>query len=220
MTDRTAAPPGSTGCDAAAPADPVRSGRDAVRTRGALVRAARRRFATDGYRATTVRRIASDVGVNVALIGRYFGSKEGLFEACMNRTAEELGTGGPARSSAAEGIDGTIGRLIAHVVEAPNADDPLQLLLLLRSSGDENADAIRRRTLQTFTERLAASAGWDAADPATAGLLLRAQIAIATMLGLVMLRTSVGAQPAASATIGDLEEPLGDLLRGLLAPDS
>ncbi|KNC19865.1 hypothetical protein AC792_04115 [Arthrobacter sp. RIT-PI-e] len=185
-----------------------------------MVRAARRRFATDGYRATTVRRIASDVGVNVALIGRYFGSKEGLFEACMNRTAEELGTGGPARSSAAEGIDGTIGRLIAHVVEAPNADDPLQLLLLLRSSGDENADAIRRRTLQTFTERLAASAGWDAADPATAGLLLRAQIAIATMLGLVMLRTSVGAQPAASATIGDLEEPLGDLLRGLLAPDS
>src|SRR6187401_3364537 len=68
----------------------TRSGRDANATRRALIRAARRRFATEGYRATTVRHIAADVGVNVALINRYFDSKEGLFEACMMRTSDEL----------------------------------------------------------------------------------------------------------------------------------
>ncbi len=73
----------------------VRSGRDAAATRRALVRAARRRFATDGYRATTVRQIAADAGVNVALINRYFESKEGLFEACMMRTSDELDTQSP-----------------------------------------------------------------------------------------------------------------------------
>ncbi len=196
------------------PADEVRSGRDATVTRRALVRAARRRFATDGYRATTVRQIASDVGVNVALINRYFGSKEGLFEACMNRTVDELGTANRAR---AVGIDDVIGRLITHVVESPNADDPLQLLLLLRSSGDENADRIRRRTLESFTRRLAGTAGWSAGDPATTHLLVRAQIAMATMLGLVMLRTSTGVQPAASATSDDLTGPLGEVFRVLLA---
>ena len=113
----------------------VRSGRDAAVTRRALVRAARRRFATDGYRATTVRHIAADAGVNVALINRYFVSKEGLFEACMARTSDELDTQTPARASDLEAV---IDRLVLHVVNAPDGDDPLQLLLLLRSSGDEN----------------------------------------------------------------------------------
>ena len=43
----------------------IRSGRDASATQRALVRAARRRFATEGYRATTVRQIAADAGIPV-----------------------------------------------------------------------------------------------------------------------------------------------------------
>jgi AcrR family transcriptional regulator len=195
----------------------LRSGRDALATQRALVRAARRRFATDGYRATTVRQIAADAGVNVALINRYFVSKDGLFEACMLRTSDELDTETPNRSS---GFDDVIERLVAHVVNAPDGDDPLQLLLLLRSSGDENADRIRRRTLEHFTQRLAAAAGWNADDPDTAPVLLRAQLAIATMLGVVMLRTSAAVQPVASAGADELSGPLGQVFRVLLAdPD-
>ena len=192
----------------------VRSGRDAAVTRRALVRAARRRFATDGYRATTVRHIAADAGVNVALINRYFVSKEGLFEACMLRTSDELDTETPTTST---NLDDVIDRLITHAVNAPDGDDPLQLLLLLRSSGDESADRIRRRTLESFTERLAARAGWSADDPTTEKILLRAQLAIATMLGVVMLRTSAAAHPIASAGRDDLAAPLGQVFRVLLA---
>ncbi|KJC64750.1 hypothetical protein TZ00_09255 [Agreia bicolorata] len=191
----------------------IRSGRDATATRRALVRAARRRFATDGYRATTVRQIASDVGVNVALINRYFVSKEGLFEACMLRTSDELETQAPSKS-----IKEVIERLIEHIVNAPDRDDPLQLLLLLRSSGDENADLIRRRTLEHFTRRLAAAAGWSPDDPDSEAILLRAQLAIATSLGVVMLRTSAAVQPVASASGDELTEPLRQVLRVLLAP--
>src|ERR1043166_5110328 len=64
--------------------------RDAARTRRLLLDAARRRFASTGYAATTVRDIADDVGVNVALVNRYFASKEGLFEACLAAAVEEL----------------------------------------------------------------------------------------------------------------------------------
>ena len=194
--------------------DLVRSGRDAAATRRALVRAARRRFATDGYRATTVRDIAADAGVNVALINRYFASKEGLFEACMLRTSDELDTESPNLSLH---LSDVIARLIGHVINAPNGDDPLQLLLLLRSSGDENADRIRRTTLEHFTRKLAARAGWTPDDPATEPILLRAQIAIATMLGMVMLRTSAAVEPMASADSDDLTGPLKQVLEALLA---
>lgn len=192
----------------------IRSGRDSSATRRALVRAARRRFATDGYRATTVRQIAADVGVNVALINRYFESKEGLFEACMQRTSSELDSQTPTSSAGGDVVE----RLIAHVVNSPDSDDPLQLLLLLRSSGDENADRVRRSTLEHFTERLAAAAGWNADEPATAPILLRAQLAIATMLGVVMLRTSAGVHPIATASPEELTEPLEPVLRLLLRP--
>ncbi|WP_158507213.1 TetR/AcrR family transcriptional regulator [Subtercola sp. Z020] len=210
--------PASTTTDSTPAADAgddlQRSGRDATATRHALVRAARRRFATDGYRATTVRQIAADAGVNVALINRYFVSKEGLFEACMLRTSDELDTQTPPRPADVEGI---IARLVEHVVNAPDGDDPLQLLLLLRSSGDENADGIRRRTLEHFTKRLATAAGWSPTDPDTADLMLRAQLAIATMLGVVMLRTSAAVQPVASAGSDDLDAPLGEVFRLLLS---
>ena len=193
--------------------DQVRGGRDAAATRRALIRAARRRFATEGYRATTVRQIAGDAGVNVALINRYFLSKEGLFEACMLSTSDELGPQPPAGPST---LDDVIARLVMHAVRHPDSDNPLQLLLLLRSSGDEQADLVRRRTLERFTRGLATAAGWSADDPATDPILLRAQLSIATMLGVVALRTSASTEPIASADGDDLRGPLEEVFRVLL----
>jgi AcrR family transcriptional regulator len=197
-------------------AELIRSGRDATATKRALVRAARRRFATDGYRATTVREIAADAGVNVALINRYFVSKEGLFEACMKRTSDELDFQTPKRRSP---IDEVVEHLVAHVVDPPNEDDPLQLLLLLRSSGDESANRVRSNTIELYTERLATAAGWSASDPATEPIRLRAQIAIATMLGMLMLRTSAAVEPVASAGSDDLTGPLTRMFHALLVDD-
>lgn len=50
-------------------------------TREGIVTVARRRFATRGYDATSLRDIAADAGVDPALAIHYFGSKEGLFVA-------------------------------------------------------------------------------------------------------------------------------------------
>jgi AcrR family transcriptional regulator len=53
--------------------------RNAAQTRADILSAARRRFATDGYEPTTLRAVAADVGVDAALVTRYFGSKQDLF---------------------------------------------------------------------------------------------------------------------------------------------
>lgn len=53
--------------------------RSAPATRAAILSAARARFAADGYERTTLRAVAGDVGVDAAMVNRYFGSKEALF---------------------------------------------------------------------------------------------------------------------------------------------
>ena len=53
--------------------------RNAAQTRADILAAARRRFATEGYERTTLRAVAADVGVDAALVIRYFGSKQDLF---------------------------------------------------------------------------------------------------------------------------------------------
>lgn len=192
---------------------PAVRARDAGNTRQLLLSAARRRFARDGYTATTVRDIATDAGVNVALINRYFASKEGLFEACLARAAEDLGGSedGPVT------IDKLVRRMIRQVTDSSNGEQSLQLLLLLRSSGDERADLIRRNTFQSFAGRLAAAAGWLQGDPNGEDLLLRAQIVLSTGLGIVLLRSSSGLEPLTSATEKDLEGPLVEVLSTLLS---
>ena len=59
------------------------AGTSADRTRSAILAAARTCFAETGYDGTGLRAIAGRAGANVALIQRYFGSKEGLFFAAI-----------------------------------------------------------------------------------------------------------------------------------------
>src|ERR1700754_4880058 len=56
-------------------------------TRDRIQQAARARFLADGYRAVTMRAIAADAGVDVALVSYYFKSKQGVFAAAMALTA-------------------------------------------------------------------------------------------------------------------------------------
>ncbi|MFE5837579.1 TetR/AcrR family transcriptional regulator [Arthrobacter sp. NPDC056493] len=193
----------------------VRS-RDAGNTRQQLLQAARRRFAFDGYSATTVRDIATDVGVNVALINRYFTSKEGLFEACLASAGEHLS----APEATEVTVDEILKNMISHVAGSPTRDDPLQLqlLLMLRSSGDERADSIRRNLIRSFAERMAAAAGWQPADADGERFVLRAQIALATAVGIVLLRSSTGVEPLTSASEEELSGPVGEVLGLLLSP--
>lgn len=53
--------------------------RNAEQTRADILVAARRRFGSDGYQSTTLRAVAADVGIDPALIIRYFGTKQELF---------------------------------------------------------------------------------------------------------------------------------------------
>lgn len=187
--------------------------RDAAATRQLLLGAARDRFARQGYAATTVREIADDAGVNVALISRYFDSKEGLFEACLMRVSDELGTAVAPGATLHE----VAGAMAEQIAGPYSAEHPNQLVLLLRTSGDERAERIRLDTLQTYAGRIAEVAGGAPAGP---DVLLRAQLALCAALGIAVLRSSMVMEPLASAEPDRLVDPVRALIHALLDPGS
>src|SRR5690349_10339198 len=67
---------------------PAARARNADATRADILSAARARFGTDGYERTTLRAVAADVGVDAALVIRYFGSKQDLFAAAAEFTLD------------------------------------------------------------------------------------------------------------------------------------
>lgn len=69
------------------PMVPTRT-RNAKETRADILAAARTRFGNEGYERTTLRAVAADVGVDPALVIRYFGSKQDLFAAAAEFTLD------------------------------------------------------------------------------------------------------------------------------------
>ena len=65
--------------------------RDAQATRAAILAAGKSQFARLGYDSATLREIAAEAGVDVALIKRYFGGKEGLFTEALKASIHPEG---------------------------------------------------------------------------------------------------------------------------------
>lgn len=67
-----------------------RAGQAGSRNRDAILAAARRHFARDGFKATTLRAIADEAGVTPAMLHYHFGNKEGLYFAVVEQVAEPM----------------------------------------------------------------------------------------------------------------------------------
>ena len=65
------------------PVVPAKPARNAGDTRARILAAARVRFALDAYENVGTRDIAADAGVDAALVNRYFGGKEKLFDEAI-----------------------------------------------------------------------------------------------------------------------------------------
>ncbi|KPM54120.1 TetR family transcriptional regulator [Frankia sp. CcI49] len=97
--------------------------RDAARSRQALLAAAADLFAERGYAGTAIRSVGDRAGVDPALIARYFGGKEGLYQAVL--AADPLlgqssgdHPGPPAPPSPAQSGNGTSESAAGSVAQA------------------------------------------------------------------------------------------------------
>ena len=140
------------------PAKAIRSGTDRdvdarPDRRQAILLAAEKLFAQHGYHAVTIRQIAIEAQVPLALVGYYFGQKQELFEAIFEHwspTIEERLTGLQAA------VDTGGPDLLRHIVEAfvqpvlrmrASAEGEFYALLVARelSYASPEADRVLRR---------------------------------------------------------------------------
>jgi AcrR family transcriptional regulator len=163
--------------------------RDAAATRAAILEAAARRFATQGYERAGVREIAADAGVTAALVNRYFGSKEGLFAEAIKRA---LDMGHLLREGRANLADHLARVAVFGGKDAPDAL-LTPLLLLLHSAAEPRAIELFRRDLDHTQLRLLAEhvGGDDAA--------VRAAMAFAQLTGFAILHHVVRPEAFADA---------------------
>ena len=145
--------------------------RDAAATRAAILEAAARRFATQGYERAGVREIAAEAGVTAALVNRYFGSKEGLFAQVIGR-ALDMGR-------LLRGQRGDLADHLARAVVNGGDDAPdgvlTPLLLLLHSATAPGAVKLFRRDLdRTELPLLAEQIGGE--DSAVRAVMVMAQL--------------------------------------------
>jgi AcrR family transcriptional regulator len=69
---------------------PVKRRRDRAAREREILDAAERIFGDRGYQGTSMDDIAAEVGVSKPLIYQYYGSKDGLFLACLSRLRAQL----------------------------------------------------------------------------------------------------------------------------------
>ncbi|MDB2694763.1 TetR family transcriptional regulator [Erythrobacter sp.] len=94
-------------------------------TSAAISRAALQRFAAQGFEATSLREIAGDAGVDVALISYRFGGKLGLWKGIVSqagadlREALEEALGQGEAASARHRLDHSARTFLAYLLERP-----------------------------------------------------------------------------------------------------
>ncbi|MGV8839855.1 MAG: TetR/AcrR family transcriptional regulator [Bauldia sp.] len=160
--------------------------RDAEATKAAILAAAQYAFAHAGYDQVGLRDIAKRAHADVALIARYFGSKEDLFRAAIsgNKPREEP-TELPPRSG--------FGVWIARRVLARDDSDPTRLLVLHHSVGNPRAAAIvREMVMERFIRPVGALIGGPEGE-------LRASLIYSLLAGFGLMGRLVALDPIASA---------------------
>lgn len=159
-------------------------------TRAGILRAARARFAADGYQRATIRAIAADAGIDPSMVMRYYGNKAQLFAAAVDIDLRLPDVARIPRERLGE-------TLVAHFIgrwEGDPTDDAL--LTLLRSAATDASVAERLRGI--FREQVAPIALGVTADPAEAAL--RAGLVATQMLGLALCRQILMLPPIVEAT--------------------
>lgn len=194
---------------AGAPATDRERPRRSDATKAAILAAARARFAGQGYERTTIRAVAADADIDAAMVMRYFGSKEQLFEAAL---AIDLQLPDLAQVPA----DRVPALLVRHFLdrwEGDPTDDAL--LVLLRSAVTNDRAAARMREI--FARQVApavAGALPPGADPVPRVALLSAQL-----LGLALTRYLLRIPAVTALTPRQVEELYAPAVAAVLAPD-
>jgi AcrR family transcriptional regulator len=175
-------------------------------TRAAILAAARRRFATEGFERTTIRAIAADADIDPSMVMRYYGSKDGLFAAAIDLDLHLPDLATVPREQLGE----TLARHWVELWEGGLADE--LLIVLLRSAVTNEHAAEHLRTV--FGTQVAKTLAVVVDDPAEAPT--RAGLVSTQMLGLALCRHILRLPPVVALDVETLIASISETIQRYL----
>jgi AcrR family transcriptional regulator len=159
--------------------------------------AARARFLAEGYQGVTMRSVASDAGVDVALVSYYFGSKQGLFGAAMAMTANPAHLIATALAGDIDTLPERALRVVLTVWDDPETGGQLRAM-----AAAATADPAVRKAVGEFVSReLIGGLEQHLTGPDARG---RAAAFSAQISGVIFSRYLLGVEPLASMSIDEV----------------
>ena len=175
------------------------------RTTLRIQQAAEKLFASRSFETVSTRAIAREAGVDAALIHRYFGSKEGLFQAVMSAAIHPEQLEALVVSEPREEWGQRLVRAADKVWTSPAA--PALKAMARRALAGNNAvmrDFVTNVLLDRYLPHLTGS---------DAERRLRASLAGSQLVGLVIARHIVGIEPLASLSTDAVADLIGPTLQ-------
>ncbi|WP_049576598.1 TetR family transcriptional regulator [Streptomyces sp. SBT349] len=172
-----------------------------------ILESARTAFAASGYDKASIRAIARGAEVNPALVHHYFGTKEGVFAAAVAAAAAPATQGLPQDAQfAADEFGERFTRLFFGIWENPVTRSPLLAIVRSAMNNETAARIFRGFVTQQLLSRIAG--GLDAPDAE-----LRAELAASQLVGTVLLRYVLKAEPLAGAPAEELIRRLAPVVQ-------
>ncbi|MFN8574035.1 MAG: TetR/AcrR family transcriptional regulator [Gemmatimonadaceae bacterium] len=193
------------------PSRNVKGGREVapltdIDAKARILDAAERLFAEHGFTPTTIKHIADVASVNSALLYYYFGSKEGLYAACVGRFVAQLADTAEQRIESSASADDVI-RAIVGAQASMIVRKPYLPKLLVREMVDAQAahvvgalndlsERMFRRLRSAIVQGQASGDYRDDLDPTFAAVSTISQVAYLAMarplLSIVLGRGTAG----------------------------
>jgi AcrR family transcriptional regulator len=153
-------------------------------TRAAILAAARRRFAADGYDRATIRAIAAEASIDPSMVMRYYGSKENLFAVAARFELDLPDLGAVPRDRLGEAA-------VRLFVDRWDGPAPFPILLRAALTNEAAADRLRAIFRDQVATALAATVPPDE-------LAERAALVATQIIGLATCRYVLRLDPIAT----------------------
>jgi len=178
-------------------------------TRAGILAAARELFASSGYGGTSIRAVGAAAGVDAALVHHYFGTKDDLFLAALQLPIDPRAALLPVVEGGLEGAGDRLLRAFLGVWD--DEQNQQSLLALVRGLAEPSGQRLLRDgVLQMVFVPVGRGLGID--EPERRMALVASQ-----MVGVVILRYLLRAEPLASMPADDLVAIYAPTLQRYLA---
>lgn len=175
-------------------------------SRDRILKAARIRFAREGFTRTTLRAIAADAGCDVALIPHYYGNKQGLYDAATELPMSPESMRSPVLAAPLDRIGLAVAQTFVRAWDTPQGIGMLaQLRSMLDDTPSQILPLIDSLVWRHVRERLADD-GVDQPE-------LRVELALSTLLGAVTMRKFLAAEQLSGLDPEALIEILAPVLQ-------